>query len=242
MNRKKQVLMALAIAGLLVALTVAAGLKNPKEPTVSVVAVRSDIPAGTVLREDHLMSIDLPQRLLIASYLKDIKLAVGQATELDLHEGQLLDSRWLNTQPEGIAFPEAITDGRLYTLRLPAEHANGFWLAAGNRVDVHLIPKGQPSDDLPDILPGIRIASLIGTGNSEGSGTAVTVLPSTLSSGSALVCLNVNTAQARVLAMAEACCTIKLVPINEPESDASAGSYLEIDLASFRLSPQARFD
>lgn len=240
MNRKKQILLAMVTAAVLVAMTLIAGLRNPEEPTTTVVSAKIDVPAGTVILPSHLDLVELPQRLMTSGYLKETVLAVGQSTDRDLKSGQLLDSRWLHGRPEGIVFPEAAADGRLYTLRLPAEHANGFWLAAGNLVDIHLIPKGDPSPEIPDLLPDIRIASLIGTGQQEGSGSAVSVLPGPASTGNALVCLNVNSAQAHLLAQAETRCIIKLVPVNEPPVRSNGKKSPDILEASYPSS-QARF-
>jgi len=216
MNRKKQVILALAAAVLLVALALTAGLRDSGESMVQVLTTRNRITAGSALKADDLVLVDLPSRLMISSYLMDPKAVIGQSVDRDLQQGQLIDRSWLHEDPNGIAYPDARPDGRLYSLRLQPEQANGFWIATGNRVDIHLIPKGEAIEGLPDLLPGIRILSLIGSGKNEDSGAAASVLPGPSSSGSALVCLDVNTAQARVLAQAETRYVIKLVPLNEP--------------------------
>ena len=216
MQRKKQILLALFISSVLVAISLSASLRKPQESYISVVSLKAEVPAGTIILQEHLTIVQLPEKLNISAYLNDIKSVAGQSTDRALHTGQLLDRRWLNAQPNGIIYPEAITDGRLYTLRLAAENANGFWLAAGNVVDVHLIPKKAPSEEVPDILPNVRIVSLIGAGREQLAGSASAVVSGSSSSNLPLICLSVNTSQARALAIAETMCTIKLVPVNEP--------------------------
>lgn len=216
MNRKKQFVLALAAATLLVALALLAGLRDSSEPIVQVITAKKRISAGSTLKASDLALVDLPGRLMIPSYLSDPQAAIGRSVDHDLQQGQMIDRSWLHEAPNGIAYPDARPDGRIYSLRLQPEQANGFWIAAGNRVDIHLIPKGEVIEGLPDLLPGIRILSLIGTGKDDGSSAAASVLPGPSASGSALVCLDVNTAQAHVLAQAETRYVIKLVPVNEP--------------------------
>lgn len=216
MKRKKQILLALAISGTLIALSLTAGMRKPNQEFISVVSIKTEVPAGMVILPEHLTIVRLPKELVIVGYLTDIASAVGQSTDSVLYAGQLIDKRSLHQRSTGIMYPDAEEDGRLYTLRLPAEHANGFWLAAGNIVDVHLIPKIKPAEEIPEVLPGVRIASLIGTGKDQTAGTPSPVIAGSSSTGPTLICLNVNTAQARALAIAETMCTIKLVPVNEP--------------------------
>jgi Flp pilus assembly protein CpaB len=224
MKRKKQILLALAISGVLIALTLTAGMRRPNQEFASVVSIKTEVPAGMVILPEHLTMTRLPKELITTGYLTDIASVVGQSTDCTLYTGQLIDKRWLHQRSTGIVYPDAESDGRLYTLRLPAEHANGFWLAAGNIVDVHLIPKIKPAEEIPEILPGVRIASLIGTGKEQTAGTSSPVIAGSSSTGPTLICLNVNTAQARALAIAETMCTIKLVPVNEP-----AQTFLQTD-------------
>jgi len=240
MNRKKQMMLAIAAAALLVVLALSAGLRNPEEPTVAVMIVNQDVPAGSVLKAEQLKQVDIPERLMITGYIQDGLQAVGRSTDHDLSSGQIIDRKWLHDQPSGIVYPAAMSDGRLYTLRLAAEHANGFWLATGNKVDVHIIPRAESEQELPDVLAGIEIAALIGVDQEAESGAATSVLASPSSSGSALVCLHVNSAQAHALAIAESRCTIKLIPINEPSNNGRDAEETEIPEASY--SRQARFD
>jgi len=216
MNRKKQVILAVTAAALLVALALTAGSRDDREPTVQVLIAKNNIAAGSTLRTGDLTMVDLPSRLMVSGYLTDTQAAIGRSVDRSLQEGQLIDRNWLHEDPYGIAYPDARPDGRLFALRLQPEQANGFWIASGNRVDIHLIPKGEAIEGLPDLLPNIRILSLIGNGKEEGNGAAASVLPAPSASGSALVCLDVNTAQARVLAQAESRYILKLVPLNEP--------------------------
>lgn len=219
MNRKTQILLSATAAVLLVGVALSAGLKEREDPTVFVLAAKGTIRAGQIVKPENLMALELPEKLNTQAYVTDPEWVVGRASDRDLSEGQLIDRRWLHDRPSGIAFPDARADGRLYTLRLQAEHANGFWLAAGNRVDVHLIPKGEPNMELPEVLPDVRILSIIGSGQGQQDRASMDQLVNPSSDGSALVCLDVNTAQAHVLAMAEPRCIIKLVPINELARD-----------------------
>ena len=219
MNRKTQILLSVTAAVLLVGVALSAGLREREQPMVSVLTAKGTIRAGQVVTSEDLSVIELPERFRISEYVTDPEMVIGSASDRDLTAGQLIDRRWLHDRPAGVAFPDARTDGRLYTLRLQAEHANGFWLAAGNRVDVHLIPKGEPNVEIPDILPDVRILSIIGTGPAQTDRTSVDQYANPSADGSALICLDVNTAQAHVLAMAESRCIVKLVPINEPAGD-----------------------
>ncbi len=217
MNRKKQIIWSAVAALLLVGVAYSTGLRPPDEPTRSVLAAKRAVRAGQVLAQEDFIAVKLPVKFVIDEYVTDPDVVIGAVTDRELSPGQLIDNRWLNTRPDGVAYPDGRTDGRLYTLRLQAEQANGFWLAAGNRVDVHLIPRGEPLEDLPDILPNVRVLAMIGLDQPSSQNGALSGAPAPLAGGTALVCLDVNTAQARVLARAEPCCVIKLVPINEPE-------------------------
>lgn len=242
MNRKKQVILAMTAAALLVALVLTAGLRDTREPTVQVLTTKSRIAAGSTLKASDLTLVDLPNRLMISGYLTDPQAAIGRSVDRGLQPGQLIDRSWLHENPNGIVYPDARPDGRLYSLRLLPEQANGFWIASGNRVDIHLMPKGEAIEGLPDLLPGIRILSLIGTGKDEGSSAAASVLPGPSASGSALVCLDVNTAQAHVLAQAETRYVIKLVPVNEPTDITGRLSVIELPMEASASSGIAKMD
>lgn len=217
MTRKKQLILAMLLAVLLVGLALTAGISRPREAVTAIVSLRRAVKAGTVLGLDDLTLVSLPDRLVDSAYLRLMTDAVGRAPIHDLSAGQLVLRGWLRERPDGVAYPDAAAGSRLYTLNLRPEQANGFWLAAGNRVDVHLIPRGDGlsrnvSAMLPEMLPGVRIAALIG--GSEPSGSSV--LASGQSTGLPLVCLAVSAAEARILALAEPSYLIKLVPLNEP--------------------------
>ena len=226
MTRRKQLTFAFTLAGLLVALALAIGLGRPRPATICVVSIRRAVPAGTALNLDDLALVDLPVGLATPAYLDSQSDAVGMAPLHDLHAGQLLERGWLREHPAGIAYPDAAPAARLYTLKLKPEQANGFWLAVGNRVDVHLVPRSDASirNDalLPDMLPAIKIAALIGA---DGDAAHALSVVGGQTDASPLVCLAVSATEARVLALAEASCTIKLVPLNEPVSESESVSH-----------------
>ncbi len=232
MTRRRQLLLALTLAGLLVALALTAGFGRPRQTLTGVVALRRDCPAGAILTADDLMQVDLPAELIHPGYLTTLGDAVGKAAVHDLHAAQLLERDWLRDRPAGIAYPDAESGGRLYTLSLRPEQANGFWLAAGNRVDVHLVPRSDKmtasgsSGGLPGMLPAVRITALLGgsgrTGNSGPAGTSFSGMSGQVTDGT-LICLAVSAAEARILALAEASCTIRLVPLNEPAASGDEG-------------------
>lgn len=222
MNRKSQILWSVTAAALLVGVALSTGWRGQEAPMVPVVAAKGTIRAGQVVTSEDLMVLELPEKFNIQEYVTDPESVIGCASDRDLSEGQMIDRRWLHDQPAGIAFPDARADGRLYTLRLPAEHANGFWIAAGNRVDIHLIPKGEPHMEIPGILPDVRILSILGSGKPPADHAPQDLYANPSTDGSAMVCLDVNTAQAHVLALAESRYIVKLVPINEPFAEPQA--------------------
>lgn len=222
MNRKSQILWSVTAAALLVGVAISTGWRGQEAPMARVVAAKGTIRAGQVVTSEDLMVLELPEKFNIQEYVTDPESVIGCASDRDLSEGQMIDRRWLHDQPAGIAFPDARADGRLYTLRLPAEHANGFWIAAGNRVDIHLIPKGEPHMEIPDILPDVRILSILGSGQPPADHAPQDLYANPSTDGSAMVCLDVNTAQAHVLALAELRYIVKLVPINEPFAEPQA--------------------
>ena len=219
MNRRKQILWSIIAASLLVGVALSTGMQDREVPTVSVVAAKGMIRAGQVVTSENLMVLEIPEKLRIQEYVTDLELVIGCSSDRDLSQGQLIDRRWLHAQPAGIAFPDARADGRLYTLRLPAEHANGFWIAAGNKVDIHLIPKGETRMEIPDILPDVRILSILGSGQPPTDRSSRDIYANQSTEGTAIICLDVNTAQAHVLALAESRYIVKLVPINEPADE-----------------------
>ncbi len=216
MTKRKQLLAAAGLAALLVSIAVIVGLGRPSLETVEVIALNNDITAGKILEAADLRIVQLPLDSAVDSVAKTPEEVIGKAALHSLYAGQILHQQWLRHQPAGIAYPDAAMDSRLYTLKLPPENANGFWLAAGNLVDVHLVQRGSTAEAansmLPEMLPSLKIVALL---DNRADANLAAGAPGGQAS-EPLVCLAVKAAEARILAMAEAACLIKLVPLNEP--------------------------
>ncbi len=216
--------MAVALAALLVTLSVIIGKGRPDPATTEIVVMRHDLTAGSILQPEDLKTIEIQAEAVSASALRTVDSAVGKALLHPLAAGQVVHDNWLRAQPAGIAYPDAAPGCRLYTLRLQAENANGFWLAAGNLVDIHLVSRGSSNvngDDnfssmLPEMLPAIKVTAILKKDDNDSNSISAVAGQQ---ADAPLVCLAVSAAEARILAIAEASCLIKLVPVNDPVLD-----------------------
>jgi len=210
MRKSKQILMTLIITLALVALACLSGRGRVKEATITVLAARNDIAAGQQLAADDLMQIEIPASLKTASYLTEYAEAIGLWNDARLQAGELISLSRLTKDPEGLKYPNPGHGRRLLTLELEPASANGYWLSAGNRVDIYLIPRNSENGMDIQVLESIRIMTVIGDGHDSSAMSPMTSTKETL------ICLDLSNDQARLLASTMGICDIRLAVINEP--------------------------
>lgn len=209
MQRTKQILLTLAATVILAGLSWLAGASRPQVEWTSVAVARRDIPAGASLAAEDVTTVRIPAESVHSEWLMDPEAAVGLWTPTGLAEGEILHTRRLNDQPEGIQYPGPGPGRRMMTLRLDRASANGYWLAAGCRVDLHLVPRGAVNEPV-QVLKNIAVLRVL-DGSAQGS-SAVLASPQ---GGDLLLCLDLSAAEAALLAYADIHYSIRLAVVNE---------------------------
>ncbi|MEA4888784.1 MAG: SAF domain-containing protein [Clostridiaceae bacterium] len=211
MRKSRQVLLAILITLSLAGITWLAGRHKADIQYVQVVTAKRDIAAGTQIKAEDLAYIQLPAELFVEQYIRNVDQAVGLWTAGFLNQGELLNSSRLGTYAAGLQYPDAAIGRRLLTIELEPAAANGFWLAAGSLVDLYLVPLSRDNSTDIQVMERVRIMSVLGeTSNPDGS-----VLQDT--AGNPLICLDLSSEQARLIASSSGFYEIKLAAINEPQ-------------------------
>ena len=145
-------------------------------------------------------------------YLTNLREAVGNWTSTPIDAGELIGRARLSVSATGIRYPDPGPGRRLLTLDLDAADANGFWLSAGSRVDLYMIPVSRENGIEVQIMENIRIMAILSaetgaplSGFSEETGAA------------GLVCLDLASEQARLILSSLGLFNIRLAAINESE-------------------------
>ncbi len=211
MRKSRQIILAILITVSLAGIAWFAGRHKSDVQYIQVVVAKRDIAAGTQLKADDLTYIRLPADLFVEQYIRDSEQAVGLWTVSLTNRGEVLNVSRLETQAAGLLYPDAAIGRRLLTIELEPAAANGFWLSAGSLVDLYLIPLSKENSLDVQVMERIRIMSILGeTPNSNGS-----VLQDT--TGNPLICLDLSSEQARLIASSSGSYEIKLAAINEPQ-------------------------
>jgi pilus assembly protein CpaB len=161
----------LLLASSLAAGSVAAGLSAvapAPPPTVGVVAAARDLPGGTVITADDLVTVALPEQLAPTAALQDPAGAVGRPVAGPVRAGEALtDVRLLGAGllPAG---PEVAAPVRV------AEPATAALVRAGDVVDVlSASPEGGAS--ATTVVSGVRVLSVPLVGDDAGEGALLVV-------------------------------------------------------------------
>lgn len=211
MRKSRQILLTILITGALLALAWTAGSVRNVTKMTAAVKVNCDINAGTRITADQLTVIQLPADSLADCYFADPAEAIGLWTSVELHSGELVSSRQLTVRATGLQYSDPGPGRRLLTIKLEPSDANGFWLAAGSQIDIYLIPRNR--ETLADIqtLENVRVMAVLESGTGEPIASNITKP----ASGDKLICLDLNSDQARLLSSAPGVFDIRLAVINE---------------------------
>jgi len=135
---------------------------------------------------------------------------VGLHAAVDLFAGETIQAGRLTEETTGTAHPGSGPGRRIYALALRAEDACGWWLSEGSLVDVQLLATDPEGGLSRDVLADVRVAGvmdakghLIATGTQSGEAAP------------AILCLDVDAAQAERLAETEIDGRIKVIIVNE---------------------------
>jgi Flp pilus assembly protein CpaB len=209
MRKFRQAILSILITSLLMVMLWLINRSQLDTRTRPVVVVNRPIPAGNILTRDDLDTVMLPDHASLLNYASDPAAVIGQWALTSLETGEFLHHAKIGTIAEGLDFPQPGTGRRLMTIKLEAADANGYWLAAGNQVDLYIIPRQRDDEAWPQVVRAIRVVTIL---NENGS-AAPAVQGS--SNQPALLCLDVSEEQAALLSLAEKQADIKIAVINE---------------------------
>jgi len=212
MRRNKQLLLTILITAALIGLAWFAGKSRFSEKMQNVVAVIHDIPAGSQISLDQLSLVEIPEKAAAQCFSTDLAEVAGRWTAVDLQAGEIISRKRLTVSAAGLQYPDPGPGRRLMTLSLNPADANGFWLSAGNHVDLYLIPRNRESIAETQVMENIRIMSILNSNPENASGLQGSF------SGDCLICLDLNSEQARLLSSSPGIYDIRLSAINEPQS------------------------
>ena len=211
MRRTRQLLLTILITIALIGLAWFAGHSQHSVKMCSVVMVKTDIPAGSQISLEQLTLVEIPENAA-ACLMTELTEAAGQWTAVGLKAGEIISRQRLAVSASGLQYPDSGPGRRLLTLNLNPADANGYWLAAGNRVDLYLVPRNRENFADIQVMENIRIMSVLSGGSEENGG-----IKSSLS-GDCLICFDLNSEQARLLSSAPGIYDIRLSAINEPQA------------------------
>ena len=210
MRKSRQILLSLLLTVILLGAAYWAGRDQPDLRMVSIVALSQNVAAGTKLRESDRVVLQLPEHPALALYVSDPVQAAGLWSQRTLKTGELLALSDLGPEAAGLQFPNPGPGRRLMTLELKLGDANGLYLAAGNHIDLHMIPKQQNKMDLVQTsIDNVPIVAVLGT-NGQPIQQPVSGQLSVV-----LLCLDVDQTQAQALARAQSDSFIRVAVRNE---------------------------
>jgi Flp pilus assembly protein CpaB len=207
MRKSRQIILTILITLALVSLAWSAGLGKTREKTEVYVIAKEAILAGSQIRTEQLKTIELPALASDDCYMTDLKEAEGMWTNADIQEGELVGRHRLCQKATGIQYPDAGAGRRLLTISLDPADANGFWLAAGNRVDLILVPRSRENGLTVRIMDGIRIMAVLNE-DADGGGMAA-------AQNKPLLCLDLDAQQVTTLCDSFGLYDLHLSVINE---------------------------
>lgn len=194
MKRIKQITLAILITACIILLV---WLFRPVRADVKLekyAAAATNITAGNILELEDIVMVDLPIGVLSTDYCSSAEMLIGRTAVIDVSAGELISSNHASWRPRGLGYPFQSAGTRLMTIELPAESANGYWLAAGSRVDIDMFARTNDSEEGVISLENIEVAAVLSSSNIPGSSQTGT------STGRPLICLALNRNQALQLA------------------------------------------
>ena len=163
MRKYRQMILAILLTVILLGLAYWAGQDKQKVRRIQIVVLKQTIPAGTLLKPEHLAVVELPENPALAGYLNDPGQAIGLWSQhrTQIRGNVLLAARAV-PEASGVTFPNPRPGRRLMTLELKSGDANGYYLAAGNRIDLHLVPK-QLNETATETIRNVPVIAVLGT-------------------------------------------------------------------------------
>ena len=208
MTRRKQILIAGLAAAAMLSVTYLAVRPTEAVEGIPVPVLTADLPAGSFLTADGVTMVRMSAESLPANALLSVEEVVGLRATVPLFEGEILLRERFSAVATGTLHPGAGAGRRIYALALKADDAAGWWLSEGNRVDLHLLSDGPDDTLVHEVLLEVRVAGVMDAkGNLVGIGTEA--------AAPAILCLDVDAAQAARLAEAEVQGRIKAILVNE---------------------------
>ena len=212
MRKNQQILFSLLLTLLLVGLAFWAGQGKQPPPPMTVVRLREAVASGTQLTDQQLELVSLPASEALTGHVQSLQQATGSWTTMPLAQGSLLLPEQLTAVAAGVIYDAPAPGRRLMSVELRPGDANGLFLAPGNRVDLHLVPKAVRPDLLTALIPDIRVVAVL-----DATGQPLKNLNGRPNS-TALLCLDLDTQQASQLAEALSRSFIRVAVRNEAVS------------------------
>lgn len=208
MRKHRQILWSVLLAVILLGVAYWAGQDQPQPRQIQVVTLTRDVPAGSQLESTDLEAILVADHPSWTSYFADPVSATGLWTKTDLQAGEFLSKQQAGDPVTGLNYPNPGPGRRLMTVELKIGDANGLYLAAGNRIDLHLVPR-QRDGIAPQTLHDVPVVAVLGNHGQP------LKLPLTGNLATALLCLDVDRSQADILASAQSQAFIRVSVVNE---------------------------
>lgn len=194
MKRTKQIILATMITACVLLLV---WLCRPAQADVECteyVSAARYIAAGKSLEVEDIVLIELPSGSISSGYFTSPEQVIGLTATIDFANGDLLSSNHLKARPQGLDYPFQTAGTRLMTIELPAGSANGYWLAAGSKVDIDMIARSADDEQAVVSLENIEVAAVLPAGGMGGTGEPGA------NSGRPLICLALSRTEALQLA------------------------------------------
>ena len=137
------------------------------EPEVEVIFAKIKIDEGTTITTDMLVEKKINLSYAHKQSIKKTEEVAGKKAKVDIEEGEMI----LNGKLADIDEMDKLTimdnSNRLFSVEFRGDQANGWWLKAGQYVDIIFVPNAKGNMEADDVqksiekLRNIRIAAII---------------------------------------------------------------------------------
>ncbi|MDN5313683.1 MAG: hypothetical protein PWP10_2429 [Clostridiales bacterium] len=157
--------------------------------------MKADVRAGQEIKKDNLIEVQVPAEMLTEGYIDSPESINGYYASHDLASGEFIHQGSLSAQPSGLVYEHQPAGARLMTLKLNSDQANGFWLAAGSRVDIDLVARDPDIKPRVISLENVEVAAVLGCDDN----TAATGYNNPTAAKTPLICLSLERDQVMIL-------------------------------------------
>lgn len=110
------------------------------EPQVDIVFADEKIPEGAVIEADMLAEKKVDINLVHRQSIRNIEYAVGKTAKMDIEKGEMVLGAKLGKGGRMHEIEVKDKNSRLFSIEFKGDQANGWWLEAGQYVDIIFVP------------------------------------------------------------------------------------------------------